>query len=154
MLELPTYTPKHWFWVVNGDESRAWSSAVSAYVTQWDANRTTRIDSETSLSNVLRGHGLYGPAPSADDVRAEAQRRIMALVGAATIEACLIKQLNANMRANELNDYRHNRELTTQEAGEAAALRGLADQIKAIRAASNILEPNPPTNFTADEYWP
>jgi hypothetical protein len=93
-------------------------------------------------------------APTADDVRTEAQRRIMVLVGAASLDGCIIKQLNANMRANELNDIRHGREWTEAEAAEAAALRGLANQIKAIRAASNVLEPAPPADFTADTHWP
>lgn len=94
------------------------------------------------------------PAPTSNDVRAEAQRRIIALVGAPDLTGCLIKQLNANMRANELNDFRHSRELTTDEAAEAEALRGLADQIKAIRAASNVLEPNPPPDYALDSHWP
>jgi hypothetical protein len=96
-----------------------------------------------------------GPVPPmADDVRVEAQRRIMALVGARDIQGCLIKQLNANMRANELNDYQHTRELTAEEAAEAAALRGLASMIKAVRAASNVLEPNPPADYADNKYWP
>jgi hypothetical protein len=149
-----TFTPHAWFWVVGGDESRAWSSAAGAYVTEWDAERMTRIASEQELSDVLRVYGLRGPAASANDVRLEAQRRIMALVGATDLNGCIIKQLNANMRANELNDIRHDREWTTAEAAEAAALRGMADMIKAIRAASNVLEPSPPADFTADTHWP
>ena len=94
------------------------------------------------------------PAPTANDVRAEAQRRIIALVGATDLTACLIKQLNANMRANELNDFRHSRDLSPEEVAEAAALRSLADKIKAIRAASNVLEPDPPVDYTADSHWP
>lgn len=87
-------------------------------------------------------------------VRLEAQRRIIALVGATDLQSCLIRQLNANMRANELNDIRHERQWTEQEATEAAALRVLADQIKAIRAASNVLELAPPEDFADDRYWP
>lgn len=94
------------------------------------------------------------PAPTANDVRTEAQRRIIALVGAQDLTGCLIKQLNANMRANELNDIMHSRELTAEEAAEATALRSLATQIKAIRAASNVLEPNPPTDYADNKYWP
>ncbi len=94
------------------------------------------------------------PDPTANDVRVEAQRRIVALVGATDVQSCLIKQLNANMRANELNDIQHSRELTVEEAAEANALRSLAIQIKAIRAASNVLEPNPPQDYTDEKYWP
>lgn len=71
------------------------------------------------------------------EIKQDAQARIMALVGTADIIPCLIKQLNANMRANELNDIRYSREWTVEEAAEAAALRGLADMIKTIRAQSN-----------------
>lgn len=49
--------PKNWFWIVNGDEARAFSSAVGAYVSaeQADPSRTTRgIDSEESMIAVLR----------------------------------------------------------------------------------------------------
>jgi hypothetical protein len=74
------------------------------------------------------------------DIKQDAQDRIMALVGVDDIIQCLIKQSNANMRANELNDIRNDREWTVEEAAEAAALRGLATAIKAIRAQSNTLE--------------
>jgi hypothetical protein len=94
------------------------------------------------------------PALTANDVRAEAQRRIIALVSATDLMSSLIKQLNANMRANELNDIMHTRDLTAEETAEATALRSLATQIKAIRAASNVLEPNPPADFSDTKYWP
>ena len=74
------------------------------------------------------------------EIKRMAQARIMALVGTDDIIACLIKQSNANMKANELNDIRYSREWTEGEAAEAAALRGLAETIKAIRAQSNGLE--------------
>lgn len=151
---LDGYTPAAWFWIVGGDETRAWSSAAGAYVQTWDGERTTRIDTEQNLTGVLRRYGLRGPYVSADDVRAEAQRRIIALVGAPDLTSCMIKQMNANMRANELNDIQHSRELTAEEAAEANALRSLATQIKSIRAASNVLEPNPPQDYTDDKYWP
>lgn len=151
---MSTFSPKNWFWLVGGDEARAWSSAVGAYVPQWDAERLTRIDTEENLTDVLRQYGLRGPYVNANDVRTEAQRRIIALVGATDLQTCLIKQLNANMRANELNDIQHSRELTPEEAAEADALRSLATQIKSIRAASNVLEPNPPADYADSKYWP
>jgi len=109
----------------------------------------------------LAGGGVIAPyvAPvvvlTADDVRDEAQRRIIALTGATSLIETIIKQSNANMRANELNDKRLNGEtLTVQEQAEADGLRALAGAIKAIRAASNVMEPNPPANFTDDNNWP
>ena len=98
----------------------------------------------------------YQPPPvTADQVRAEAQRRIIVLTGTSDLIACMIKQSNANMRANEFNDKRLRGEvLTGAEEAEAAALRGLADKIKAIRAASNVMEPNPPADYTSNARWP
>jgi hypothetical protein len=116
-------------------------------------------DDTTTRDEYINGSVLKYVEPStppltAADVRAEAQRRIIALVGATSFDGCIIKQLNANMRANELNDIRHGQEWTAEEAAEAAALRGLANQIKAIRAASNVLEPSPPSDFADNKYWP
>ena len=95
------------------------------------------------------------PKPTIDDVRAEAQRRIIVLTGTSDLLACMIKQSNANMRANEFNDKRlRGGVLTAAEEAEAAALRGLADKIKAIRVASNAMEANPPADYKADSRWP
>lgn len=147
-----------WFWIVGGDESRAWSSAAGTYVSEYPADRLTRIASEEDLSDVLRPYGLSGPHVSPADVKAEAQRRIIVLTGAADLQSCLIKQLNASMRAIELNDKRVSVSggvLTPEEEAESAALRGFAAAIDAIRARSNELETlDPiPAGFAADEFW-
>jgi hypothetical protein len=95
------------------------------------------------------------PPPTAEDVRAEAQRRIIVLTGTQDIIGCLIKQHNAQMRATELTLIQaQGGTWTAEQAAEAAALQSLALQIKAIRAASNVLEPNPPQDYTDDKYWP
>lgn len=95
------------------------------------------------------------PRTTTAHVKAEAQRRIMAMVGAADLTTCLIKQLNANMRANELNDLRHLRPLTQEEDAEASALRSLAAAIKHVRSCSDTIEAmNPvPSDFRGDQYW-
>lgn len=150
------YDPRNWFWIVGGDESRAWSSAAGGYVTSWPAEQVTRIASEQELSDVLRPYGLSGPHVSPADVKAEAQRRIIVMTGVADLQSCLIKQSNANMRANELNDIRMSGgTLTPEEEAEAAALRGLAAAIKAIRARSNVIEAMDPipADFARDDYW-
>lgn len=91
---------------------------------------------------------------TSDDVRAEAQRRIIALCGARDFSGCLIKQLNAAMRATELvNKRASGGTLTDAETVEAAALQAMADGIKAIRAKSNILEVSMPPDFAADVHW-
>lgn len=149
-----TYDPNSWYWIIAGDASRAWSSANAGYVATYPSDRLTAILSEEDLSAVLRSYGLRGPVVSADDVRTECQRRIIAETGARDLISCMIKQSNANMRANKLNDKRLNGEtLTNDELTEAAALRQLAGAIEALRAKSNLMEPSPPADFTDDSHW-
>lgn len=99
------------------------------------------------------------PKPvSVADVKGEAQRRIIALTGTSDLIACMIKQSNANMRANKLNDKRLSGEtLTAGEAAEAIGLRGMASAIEAIRDASNAIEASLPATMSAlltDARWP
>ena len=99
---------------------------------------------------------LLMAGPSATDVKSECQRRIIALTGTSDIMSCIIKQSNANMRANEINDRRLNGDtLTESEAGEAAALRNLAVAIKALRSKSNDIEAMDPIplDYSADIHW-
>lgn len=70
------YTPQDWYWIIGSDTSRAWSSAAGAYVTEWDLDRVTRIDTEQSLSDVLRPYGLLLPAPTQDDYASAVQAHI------------------------------------------------------------------------------
>lgn len=89
-------------------------------------------------------------------VKREAQRRIIAMTGQSDLIGCLVKQSNANMRANELNDKRvQGGALTLEEEAEAEALRNLAVAIKAVSAKSNDIERlDPiPLNYTDDGYW-
>lgn len=106
---------------------------------------------------VAAGHTIAAyetPAPTADDVRAEAQRRIIALTGATDLNGCLVRQMNALMRGTEIANKRAmGLELTPGEIAEAGALQAMADAIKAIRAASNMLEAEPPTDYADDGYW-
>lgn len=101
-----------------------------------------------------QGHGVRYVI-DASDVRAEAQRRIVARTGSDHLEASLVKQMNALARAGELTDKRaQGVALSDAEEAEAAALRVLADDIKAIRAASNAMESDPPEDFAVDHRWP
>lgn len=96
-------------------------------------------------------------AEQLDAVRMEAQRRIIALMGARDFQHCLIKQLNANMRANSLNDKRLLGDgLTSEEQIEAATLRGMETAIQAVRDASNVLEAMEtiPLDFASNSRWP
>lgn len=70
------YDPFNWFWLVGGDDSRAWSSATGAYVSDYPVDRVTRIASEAELNDVLRPYGLALPAPTADDYKTAIQAHI------------------------------------------------------------------------------
>lgn len=144
-------------------DGQIWHTARGAYVAADDADlvasgQTPHPAAAGEVRALLRANGLLGkapPPPDAADVRAEAQRRIMALVGAATLDACFVKQLNALMRATELANMRAAGGVwTTAEAAEAAALQGMADAIKAIRAESNTMEASPPDDYLSDNRWP
>ncbi len=74
------------------------------------------------------------------EIKAIAQSRILALVGTDDLMPGLIKQMNASMRAGQLNDKQVNGGLTDAEKDEANRLRSLAASISAIRAHSNNLE--------------
>lgn len=91
---------------------------------------------------------------SLGNVRDEAQRRIIALVGATDLNDCLIKQLNANALAGQLNDFRFSRALTPQEEATATALRNMFATIQEIRAASNKFGDKIPQDYRDDKFWP
>ena len=62
MTTPPIYNPRDWYWIVGGDESRYWSSAVSDWVsTLPNGAGVTRIDTEQNLSEVLAIYGIKGP---------------------------------------------------------------------------------------------
>jgi len=79
---IVSYTPDNWFWIVGGDESRAWSSAAGAYVPDYPDDQVTRICSEAELNDVLRPYGLALPAPTIDDYKAAIQAHIDAVARA------------------------------------------------------------------------
>lgn len=70
---MMNFVPDKWFWIVAGDESRAWSSERGAYVDTYPDDRLTRIASEQELSDVLRPYGLTGPHVTEQDYAAAIQ---------------------------------------------------------------------------------
>lgn len=66
--------PNDWYWIVGGDDTRAYSSVAAAYVAAGDAAYTafragggfpSRIVDETELGAVLAAHGVpTGPLPA------------------------------------------------------------------------------------------
>ncbi|MFN3867485.1 MAG: hypothetical protein ACK4MF_00300 [Hyphomicrobiaceae bacterium] len=96
---------------------------------------------------------LAPPMPTADDVRAEASRRMQALVGARDADHLDIIMTNGMREAVRL--LRKGAEAwSDDERARAAQLEQIDAAIEAIRAASNALEPAPPEDYTDDRHWP
>jgi hypothetical protein len=151
------FNPRDWYWVVAGDATQAWSSAASAFVPIDDAmpGRITRIAALADLDEVLRRMALVSPIVTATDVKAEARRRLIDLMGARDLTDCLVKQINAQARLAALINAKASRALTADEAQEVASLRLIANVVSAIRAASNRLEAMSPlpVNYRDDQWW-
>jgi hypothetical protein len=74
---LDDYNPRDWYWIVNGDETKRWSSATGSYVQSWpDSAVPSRINSEEELSEVLVVYGLSGPVVLVPDQVSPAQAEI------------------------------------------------------------------------------
>ncbi|MEQ8784174.1 MAG: hypothetical protein RIE06_31290 [Roseibium album] len=88
------------------------------------------------------------PAITVDQVRTEAARRILAVCPE-------WKQRNLTARAAELA-MKGSANWATDEQAEVAAGQAIWDQIKAIRTASNALEPMDPipADYADDSHWP
>lgn len=95
---------------------------------------------------LLAFHHRDEPSP-ADEVRAEAHRRIVAFMPD-------WRQRNALARSQELQEAREVRRLTPAEEAEAAAITAAWGWIKGVREASNRMEPDPPPDFADDRHWP
>ena len=60
---MKPYMPEDWYWTVDGDEKRFWSSKAATYVTDLPKGAdSTRIASEDELTDVLANYGLIGPS--------------------------------------------------------------------------------------------
>lgn len=93
------------------------------------------------------------PAPTADDVRREASRRMQSLVGAR--DAAHLEIIIANGTREAVRLLRKGEgNWTPEEAARSAQLQSFDAAIEAIRAASNLLEPSPPYDYTANRHWP
>lgn len=81
------YDPRDWYWVVGGDESRAWSSAKSAWSIEYPDDRMTRIVNEVELYDVLARRGLEDRAPNRRFSIAEVRDALIRIDAAATGDA-------------------------------------------------------------------
>lgn len=91
-----------------------------------------------------------------EDVKAEAQRRIVELVGARDFNHAVVKQLNIQMEVNYLNDFRlTGGVLTKEQEAWAVWARQLRLDIIKIRDKSDeieLMQPIP-TDFYLNKYW-
>lgn len=72
---MEEYDPRDWYWHVR-ENGQVWSSAAGGYVQAGDGARLTYIDTEKSLTDVLRPYGLPGPSPTQADYAAAIQAHI------------------------------------------------------------------------------
>jgi hypothetical protein len=92
-------------------------------------------------------------APTAADVRAEEQRRIMRLLGAR--DAAHMGEIIADgtREAVRLLRIGEERDWTTEEEQRAAALQAVDTAMTAIRAAAAAMATNPPADYADDARW-
>jgi hypothetical protein len=115
-------------------------------------------------SLVAAGVVIGSPPPTvatAAEVRAEASRRMQALVGARDADHLAIVIANGTREQGRLQAIRTGipgviaaREWTEAEATRAAELWAFDAAIEAVRTASNALEPAPPADYASDRHWP
>lgn len=81
---MPDYTPHNWYWIVAGDETRAYSSASGDYVPVSDetyqawlasGNAATRIANEDELAEVLAPYQIRPAAATVLDKYKDAHAR-------------------------------------------------------------------------------
>ena len=89
----------------------------------------------------------------ADDVRAEASRRMQAAFGARDADHLAVIISNASREAIRLLRIGSDN-WTAEQTTRAAQLEGADQLVEAIRAASNAMESDPPSNYADDSNWP
>lgn len=145
--DVPEHKRVHWRTIV--DQPPEFDSRVE---------RRVKADWQITATEAVR---QYTIEPHSRDmmvraVKAEAQRRIVMVTGATDLTGCLVKQMNAQMRAAELiNIKAEGGSLTVEQQAESDTLKSLANAIKYIRARSNDIEAlDPiPADFAADVRW-
>ena len=93
-----------------------------------------------------------GLRPTADDVRAEASRRMQVVAGAR--DAAHLQSIIANATREEVRLLRRGQmNWSHAEQARASELERLDAKIEHIRAVSNVLEQNPPADYADDKHW-
>jgi hypothetical protein len=100
---MEEFTPKNWYWIVAGDESRAWSSAAGAYVSEYSPDRVTRIANEVELFDVLSRLKLTARAPSRTFTVEEVREALVRIDAAATGSASSAAELSTVAESIDFN---------------------------------------------------
>lgn len=119
-----------------------WSIVFSPDATDAERNAALSIVSTIDLD-----------APTADDVRAEAQRRMVVATGARDAAHMGVLIINA-MRDGLSLVRKGENNWDAADASRATQLEAVNAAIDAIRAASNVLEVSLPVDFADDKHWP
>lgn len=93
------------------------------------------------------------PSPTSDDVRREAQRRMVALVGARDADHLDIIITNGSREGIRLL-RKGAANWTADDSTRAATLEAVDLAIEAIRAVSNAMEEHPPADYASNLRWP
>lgn len=103
----------------------------------------------------IEGAVLIGRRVDAADVRAECERRMMALLGARDRRHLDLLLANGTREATRLLNKaaRRGEPLTEDELARADQLEQRDAAIEMLRAASNALEANPPADYADDRHW-
>lgn len=132
-----------------------------------DADRTTITDGEGKyipvdpnnrdyVEIVTNNEQIRDPEVlvSAENIKKEAERRIIKRTESADLFRSIIKQLNSNMRYLELLEKRiDGHTLTGKELSDLTRCKALNRDITEIYEISNELEQNITEDFKSDKHW-
>ena len=145
MQQLQTIAPVDGVMIGNEQDKSTWRIDYAESVT---------VNQKQAVSEFIAAFDPTAPIP--DDVRAEAQRRMIILVNAKNSDDLNIKIQNglreaARLLQKEIDGIT----LTQAEIDRKNQLKQIDAAIENIRAKSNILEVmNPiPSNYTDDSWW-
>ena len=94
------------------------------------------------------------PPPTADDIRAEASRRMQAMLGARDAAHVDLIVANATREAVRLQNIRlKGGTWTPEQSARIATLEAADAALEAIRSVSNAMEASPPSDYTSDSHW-
>lgn len=122
-VHLATVCPIDGVSIGRAEDRSSWSIKYSE-----DATDEQRVLADRALKD-------FDPsAPEIEDIKAEAQRRIITITGGSDLQSSMIRQMNWMME------------------GGTKWLE-ISNAIKVIRERSNLLEASLPVDYTDDKHW-